>query len=67
MTREELWNTYCKRNPSFAGDGEITMSARGLKKLFDQTWEIAQQQAKKPDSYGPGPSAFEQLFGGFKR
>jgi hypothetical protein len=64
MTREELWNAYCKRNPSFAGDGEVTMSARGLKKLFDKTWEIAQQQ--KPSS-SDGKDLFDTLFGGKMR
>jgi hypothetical protein len=64
MTREELWNTYCKRNPSFAGDGEVTMSARGLKKLFDQTWEIAQQQKS---SSSDGKDLFDTLFGGKMR
>jgi hypothetical protein len=40
------------------------MSARGLKKLFDQTWEIAQQQ--KPSS-SDGKDLFDTLFGGKMR
>jgi len=43
MTQQELWSAYCARNPSFSGDGEVTMSAGGLKKLFDQTWQFAEQ------------------------
>lgn len=39
MQRDELWAAYYKRNPSFSGTGDITMSAAGLKKLFDQTFE----------------------------
>lgn len=39
MTKKELWAAYVAKNPSFAGDGNITMSARGLRKLFDQTWD----------------------------
>jgi hypothetical protein len=41
MTRDELWDAYALRNPSFKGDGQITMSASGLRKLFQQTWSIA--------------------------
>lgn len=41
MTSTELWEAYSTRNPSFNGDGEVTMSARGLRKLFEQTWSIA--------------------------
>jgi hypothetical protein len=41
MTEQELWEAYSTRNPSFNGDGNITMSAAGLRKLFKQTWSIA--------------------------
>ena len=41
MTRSELWKIYTDRNPSFAGDGNVTMTAKGLRKLFDTTWEVA--------------------------
>lgn len=41
MTKKELWRIYVMRNPSFEGDGNVTMSARGLKKLFDTTWDTA--------------------------
>lgn len=41
MKKSELWAIYTRRNPSFAEDGNVTLSARGLKKLFDTTWEIA--------------------------
>lgn len=41
MTKSELWRIYTKRNPSFDGDGNITMTANGLRKLFDTTWEVA--------------------------
>lgn len=39
MTKEQLWEAYVARNPSFAGDGNITLSAAGLRKLYEQTWE----------------------------
>ena len=41
MTREQLWKIYTERNPSFNGDGNVTMTARGLRKLFDTTWDTA--------------------------
>lgn len=41
MTKEELWTIYCTRNPQFAGTDTITIRSEGLKKLFDQTWEMA--------------------------
>jgi len=30
MTRDELWRKFAERNPSFDGDGSVTLSARGL-------------------------------------
>lgn len=47
MTKSELWATYVKRNPSFEGRDNITISPKGLKKLFDQTWEMAQERPIK--------------------
>ena len=41
MTRSQLWNIYVKRNPSFGGDGNVTMTARGLRKMFETTWDVA--------------------------
>jgi hypothetical protein len=41
MTRSQLWKIYVKRNPSFAGDGNVTMTARGLRKMFETTWDAA--------------------------
>lgn len=41
MKKSQLWKIYVAKNPIFAGDGNITMSARGLRKLFDQTWDYA--------------------------
>jgi hypothetical protein len=41
MKKSQLWKIYVAKNPSFAGDGNVTMSARGLRKLFDQTWDYA--------------------------
>ena len=41
MTKEELWKVYSNKNPSFNGRGNVTMSAKGLRKLFDTTWDVA--------------------------
>jgi hypothetical protein len=41
MTRAQLWKIYTDRNPSFTGDGRVTMSARGLRKMFETTWDVA--------------------------
>jgi hypothetical protein len=41
MTREQLWKIYSAKNPSFEGEGNVTMSARGLRKLFNTTWDVA--------------------------
>lgn len=41
MTKNELWRIYVKKNPSFEGDGNVTMSAKGLRKFFDTTWDTA--------------------------
>jgi len=47
MTKQQLWKIYCKKNPQFEGDGNVTMTVRGLKKLFDTTWEIAMYQGEE--------------------
>jgi transposase len=41
MTRSQLWKIYTDRNPSFDGDGNVTMTARGLRKMFETTWDVA--------------------------
>ena len=41
MTKAELWKAYVDRNPSFEGEGNVTLSKRGLRKLFDTTWDTA--------------------------
>jgi hypothetical protein len=45
MDREKLWKIFVKANPSFGREGYVTMSARGLRKLFDTTWDQAEQEA----------------------
>ncbi len=76
MTKDQLWAAYVAKNPTF-GDpsNQITLTARGLKKLFDQTWEQATRQADTLHvlKHGPPPPApptmsdmerFVRMFGG---
>lgn len=60
MSREELWQHYVAKNPVFARDGQVQLSARGLRKLFDTTWDAAWREARaeSPAGFSPG---FEQL------
>jgi hypothetical protein len=51
MTKEELWQIYCRKNPSFAKDGNVTMSAKGLRKLFDTTWDTAYYDGESEESF----------------
>ena len=67
MTKKELWKIYSKRNPSFHGEGMITLSAAGLRKMFETTWEIAMYDGEEePISKQPASGnldALKQIFG----
>lgn len=46
MTREKLWEAYVKKNPKFGDpNAVVSLTSRGLKKLFDQTWDYAEASA----------------------
>jgi len=70
MTKSELWKIYTDKNPAFAGDGQVTLSAAGLRKLFDQTYEQGFEQGKSVGAAmaslkSPGPGAcFDDLIRG---
>jgi hypothetical protein len=49
MTKQQLWSKYVDKNPSFDGSGNITMSANGLRKLFNQTWDVAFESGFKQE------------------
>ena len=80
MTKEELWGIYVAQNPKFGVDGEtVTLSTRGLKKLFEQTYDLAHAQGvangkafsdmrkpKKPKGDDDIMERFGKLFG-FKK
>lgn len=67
MTKKELWKIYSKRNPSFDGEGVITLSAAGLRKMFETTWEIAMYDGEEEPIPKHPPSgnldALKQIFG----
>ena len=44
MKKEQLWEKYCERNPSFKGKGMVAMSAAGLKKFFDQAYDKGHEE-----------------------
>lgn len=63
MKKSELWAIYVRRNPSFDGDGNVTMTARGLKKLFETTWDTAYFDGEPEEQPAPMPTtaSVEQL------
>jgi hypothetical protein len=68
MTKKELWKIYSKRNPSFDSEkGNVTLSAAGLRKLFETTWEVAMYDGEEEPSSKHPPSgnldALKQIFG----
>ncbi len=69
MTRAELWDHYLARNPSFAGPGNVIMSAAGLRKLFDQTWDYGEAYGEENALGGLGGlgkeagDLFAEMFG----
>ena len=70
MKKSQLWKIYVAKNPSFAGEGNITMSARGLRKLFDQTWDFAFHEGEDENEAPPvtdskGVDDLRKIFGMF--
>jgi hypothetical protein len=70
MTRSQLWKIYTDRNPSFNGDGNVTMTARGLRKMFETTWDVAYfdggmepDRSYRSDQPNCNLEALKQMFG----
>ena len=73
MTKDELWAAYVAKNPQFdQAEASVTLSARGLLKLFDQTWEHAHAkcvsngraaEAMERDRAAKISNPFESFFG----
>jgi hypothetical protein len=55
VKKSQLWKIYTAKNPSFAGEGNVTMSVRGLRKLFDQTWDFAIHEGEPEHEPSPQP------------
>lgn len=53
MKKEELWAIYVKKNPQFAKEGNVTLSTKGLRKLFDTTWDICYEEGEPEEEYTP--------------
>jgi hypothetical protein len=67
MTKKELWKIYTVRNPTFDGEGTVTMTAAGLRKMFDTTWDVAFHDGEDEPVERVPPSgnldALKQMFG----
>lgn len=65
MTKEKLWQIYVERNPSFGGNGSVTLSAKGLRKMFDTTWDIAyfdgEEEIDRDINYNPSTGSVSDL------
>lgn len=48
MKKEQVWEAYCKKNPGFESDNS-TFTPQGLRKLFDQTWDLAYKSGMNGD------------------
>ncbi len=64
MTKEELWNFYVLKNPSFESDEIITMKTTGLKKMFELTYEIGYKAGKERLNESKSDNYINDLFKG---
>jgi hypothetical protein len=55
MKKSELWDIYVRKYPQFAQEGEITLTTKGLRKLFDTTWDTAyhEGESEQEDYFDP--------------
>jgi len=53
VKKSQLWKIYVAKNPAFERDGNVTLSTRGLRKLFDQTWDYAFHEGE--EEHDPTP------------
>jgi hypothetical protein len=61
MTRDELWAAYVRRHPGFAGEGTVTLTTRGLRRLFEHTWEHAHAHGRQTAPPPAEPEDFPDL------
>jgi hypothetical protein len=75
MTNKELWEQISAKNPSFNSDGNVTLSSKGLRKLFDLAYDKGFDQGRdvtkkiygalNQTQGGTGMDIFHEMFGGF--
>ena len=58
MKKSELWKVYVARNPIFATNRNVTLSAAGIRKLFDQKCDIAYHEGEPEEQKYPGDKNF---------
>ncbi len=64
MKKSQLWKIYVAKNPAFERDGNVTLSTRGLRKMFDQTWDLALHEGEgehEPSTQPENPAAVADL------
>lgn len=66
MTKAELWQTYCRRNPFLAGDEPVKLRPEAIKAMFDQTWDQA-TKAAGADAAGDVSGLFDSILNGKRR
>jgi hypothetical protein len=64
MQKDELWKIYTEKNPDFL-TGPVKFTAKGLKKFFDQTFEMGAKSVKreKQPNSSPSNNQFGDLMG----
>ena len=68
MKKSQLWKIYVAKNPAFERDGNVTLSTRGLRKMFDQTWDLAIHEGEEENEAPPvtdskGVDDLRKIFG----
>ena len=67
MRREELWSELVNKHPSFGREGQVTLGAAGLRRLFDLTWNKAEDHGFEVGRYASRstegiPEFFKEVF-----
>jgi hypothetical protein len=60
MSKEKLFEYYLLKNPSLVNqlvDGKVVMSAKGFKKFFETTYDVAYKEGIYDESYKHEPPA----------
>jgi len=56
MQKEDVWAAYTKRNPGFQ-TGSVSFTSNGIRKFFDQTWDLAYKQGLEDGSQLSKPTS----------